>query len=128
MTRRIFVVLVIGVVLTAGAQAVEFQGGVDLAIAGHCAEEAMPQLDAAMRDASVSDLDKRTVSIAGVRCSMLLNQQSDCHEFSSVGCKQKYPGDAEILFLAVHVFSDLSERKCAEVDEIGAWNRLWWFS
>jgi len=116
MTRRIGLVLVTGVVLATGAQIAgpaPFQSGVDLATAGRCAE-AMPQLDAAMRDASVSDFDKRTVSTAGVRCSMLLNQQSDAMSFLG-WLQQKYPGDTEILFLAVHVFSDLSERNAQEL-------------
>jgi tetratricopeptide (TPR) repeat protein len=87
--------------------------GVDLALAGHC-PEAMPELDAAMRDPSVSDGDKRTVSTAGVRCSMLLNQQNDAMSFLG-WLQQKYPADPEILFLAAHVFSDLSQRNAQEL-------------
>jgi Tfp pilus assembly protein PilF len=87
--------------------------GVDLAMAGHCAE-AMPELDAAMRDPAVSDPDKRTVSTAGVRCSMLLNQQIDAMSFLG-WLQQKYPGDPDILFLAVHVFSELSQRNAQDL-------------
>jgi tetratricopeptide (TPR) repeat protein len=94
--------------LWASAQSAALQKGIDLALAGHC-EEAMPELDSAMRNASVSDAEKRSVSTAGVRCSMLLNRQQDAMSFLA-WLQQKFPADPDILFLAVHVFSDLSQR------------------
>jgi tetratricopeptide (TPR) repeat protein len=84
------------------------QRGVDLAMKSQCSD-AMPLLDQAMRDASVTTDAKRTVSFAGVRCSMLMNQQNDAMSFLS-WLQQAYPSDPEVLFLAVHVFSDLSLR------------------
>ncbi len=82
--------------------------GVDLAMKGQCAE-AMPLLDQAMRDASLKDESKRVVSTAGVRCSMLMNQQNDAMSFLG-WLQQRFPNDPEILFMAVHVYSDLSRR------------------
>ena len=87
--------------------------GVDLAVQGHC-PEAMPLLDAAMRDSANDTSVKRTVSFAGVRCSMLLNRQPDAMSFLA-WLEEAYPHDSEVLFLAVHVFSDLSLRNSQEL-------------
>jgi tetratricopeptide (TPR) repeat protein len=89
------------------------QRGIDLALKSNCSE-AMPLLDEAMRDQSVSTDRKRTVGLAGVRCSMLMNQQNDAMSFLS-WLQQAFPRDPEVLFLAVHVFSDLSERNSQEL-------------
>src|SRR5579862_2303140 len=87
--------------------------GVDLALKGKCVE-AMPLLDQSMRDANVARETKRTVSTAGVRCSMLLNRQNDA--MSYLGWLQEaFPGDPEVLFLAAHMFSDLSDRNAQEL-------------
>jgi tetratricopeptide (TPR) repeat protein len=94
-------------------QALGAAGGVQLALEGRCTE-AMPLLDQAMRDAG-SGLDlKRKVSFAGVRCSMTLNRQSDAMSFIA-WLQQAYPKDPEVLFLAVHVFSDLSLRSSQDL-------------
>ena len=85
--------------------------GVELALAGRC-DEAMPLLDAAMRDASLSEAGKRPVSTAGVRCSMLLNRQTDALSFLA-WLQDHNPQDPEVLFLAVHVFSELSQRNAS---------------
>ncbi|HXP08352.1 MAG TPA: hypothetical protein VN828_07650, partial [Acidobacteriaceae bacterium] len=53
---------------------------IDLALKGRCSE-AMPLLDQAMRDPATQLDTKRSVSFAGVRCSMLLNQQNDAMSF-----------------------------------------------
>lgn len=97
----------------ATVQSASASRAVDLALKGHCAE-AMPLLDEAMRD-SVNNTDvKRTVSFAGVRCSMLLNQQADAMSFLA-WLQEAFPRDPEVLFLAVHVFSDLSLRNSQEL-------------
>ncbi len=89
------------------------QRAVDLALKGHC-PEAMPLLDEAMHDQSNNTDTKRTVSFAGVRCSMLLNQQNDAMSFLG-WLQQAFPRDPDVLFLAVHVFSDLSLRNSQEL-------------
>ena len=85
----------------------------DLAIEGHCTE-AMPLLDAGMRDASATVEAKRTIAFAGVRCAMSLHQQNDAMSFVS-WLQQAYPKDPEVLFLAVHVFNELSLRNAQEL-------------
>lgn len=95
------------------AQTSPAERGIDLALKGHC-PDAMPVLDEAMRDAATKLDEKRTVSLAGVRCSMLLNQQNDAMSFLS-WLQQAFPRDPEVLFLAVHVFSDLSLRNSQEL-------------
>ena len=87
--------------------------GVDLALQGDCAG-AMPLLDQAMRDSATETSVKRTVGFAGVRCSMLLNRQPDAMSFLA-WLEEAYPHDADVLFLAVHVFSDLSQRNSQEL-------------
>jgi tetratricopeptide (TPR) repeat protein len=81
--------------------------GVKLAMEGRCAD-AMPRLDESMRDAALTVDAKRSVSIAGVRCSMLLNRQSDAMSYLA-WLQEAYPKDPDVMFLSVHVFSDLSQ-------------------
>ena len=87
--------------------------GIDLALKGQCTG-AMPLLDQAMHDTANSIEIKRSVSTAGVRCSMLLNRQSDAMSFLA-WLQEAFPHDPDILFLAVHVFSDLSVRNSQEL-------------
>jgi tetratricopeptide (TPR) repeat protein len=94
-------------------QALGAARGVRLALQGRCTE-AMPLLDQAMRDAGSGLDEKRKASFAGVRCSMTLNRQSDAMSFIA-WLQQAYPKDPEVLFLAVHVFSDLSLRNSQDL-------------
>ena len=87
--------------------------GVELAMKGQCSD-AMPLLDEAMRDSANKPEVKRGVSLAGVRCSMLLNQQSDAMSFLA-WLQQAFPHDPDVLLLAVHVFSELSDRSSREL-------------
>lgn len=89
------------------------QRAVDLALKGHC-PDAMPLLDEAMRNQANNNDTKRTVSFAGVRCSMLLNQQNDAMSFLA-WLQQAFPNDPDVLFLAVHVFSELSLRNSQQL-------------
>jgi tetratricopeptide (TPR) repeat protein len=85
---------------TPSAQAVK------LALDGRCAE-AMPLLKQAA-SGSLDQESKRLVGKAGVRCSMLLGRQDDATIFLN-RLLQEFPHDADVLFLAVHVYSDLSQ-------------------
>ena len=79
---------------------------VKLALDGRC-EEAMPalkQLDFATLDKE----PKRMVGKAGVRCGMLLNQQNEATAYLA-RLQSEFPADPDILFLAVHVYSDLAQ-------------------
>ncbi len=86
--------------------------GVKLALDGQCAE-AMPLLKPAMVE--VKDRDtKRLVGKAGVKCGMLLNQESEVTAFLT-WLQREFPRDPDILFLAVHAYSDLSLRNSQEL-------------
>jgi len=106
-------VLVCACAINADERRSAAERGVELAMKGQCAD-AMPLLDAAMRDAANTVAIKRGVSLAGVRCSMLLNQQSDAMSFLA-WLQQAFPRDPDVLLLAVHVFSDLSDRNSREL-------------
>jgi tetratricopeptide (TPR) repeat protein len=86
--------------------------GVKLALDGQCAE-AMPLLKPAMVE--VKDREtKRLVGKAGVKCGMLLNQESEVTAFLT-WLQREFPRDPDILFLAVHAYSDLSLRNSQEL-------------
>jgi tetratricopeptide (TPR) repeat protein len=52
--------------------------------------------------------------MAGVRCAMTLNSPADATRFLDF-LNREFPRDPEILFLAVHVYSDLSIRSSEEL-------------
>src|SRR5260370_3061831 len=79
--------------------------GVELALDGRC-DEAMPLLKQARADVRDTDL-KRKVGKGGVRCSMLLGHQDDAVAFLT-WLQLAFPHDPDILFLAVHVYSDVA--------------------
>jgi tetratricopeptide (TPR) repeat protein len=83
-----------------------------LAESGHC-REALPLLKAAIAGAADSVAKKR-LGVDGVRCAMTLNDMGSAVEFVR-GLKRRFPGDPEVLYLAVHVFSDLSVRASQEL-------------
>src|SRR5438309_6194780 len=78
--------------------------GIQLAMQGNC-PEALPLLDAAMRNPGYNNEFKHTVGLAGVNCSMLLNRQADAMSFLA-WLEEAYPRDPEVLFVAVHEFSE----------------------
>lgn len=79
--------------------------GVQLALEGRC-PEAMPLLKQALNDVSDPDL-KRKAGKGGVRCSMLMNLESDAADFLNY-LEREFPRDPDILLLAVHVHTDLA--------------------
>ena len=78
-----------------------------LAESGHC-REALPLLKSALAKATTPDLQKR-LGVDGVRCGMTLDNMEAAFEFLN-GLNKRFPADAEVLYLQVHVFSDLSIR------------------
>ncbi|MGA8037504.1 MAG: tetratricopeptide repeat protein [Candidatus Acidiferrales bacterium] len=85
---------------------------IQLARTGHCAE-AVPLLKKA--NASTTDKDsKREIGQAGVRCSMTLGQSANAVEFLSA-LNREFPHDPAVLYLATHVYSDLSLRASQEL-------------
>ncbi|HEX4807413.1 MAG TPA: hypothetical protein VH325_00695 [Bryobacteraceae bacterium] len=82
------------------------QKGINLALAGHC-PDATPLFDEGMRSSSSTNDIQRSVALAGVRCSMLLDRQNDAMSFS-LWLQQAFPKDLDVLVLATHVFSELT--------------------
>jgi len=86
--------------------------GAALAETGHC-DEALPLLKKAASRATNKDF-KRTLELDGVRCGMAVNHMDDAIDFLRM-LTRGYPNDPEVLYLAVHVFSDLSIRASQEL-------------
>jgi tetratricopeptide (TPR) repeat protein len=83
-----------------------------LAESGHC-REVLPQLKRSMihtEDVAV----KRRVGVAGVRCSMQVNDAAGAVTFL-VWLNHEFPHDPAVLYLSSHVYSDLSMRASNEL-------------
>lgn len=78
---------------------------VTLAESGHCAE-ALPELKKSLTQLSDKEL-KRKVGLDGVHCAMTLNQPSAAVDFLQT-LTREFPQDPEVLYVAVHAYSDLS--------------------
>jgi Tfp pilus assembly protein PilF len=83
------------------------QSAPQLAETGHC-REALPLLKAEIAKASTPESQKR-LGVDGVRCGMTLHDIDAALDFLR-SLNKHFPNDAEVLFLQVHVFSDLSIR------------------
>lgn len=81
--------------------------GASLAETSRCSE-AIPALKQAVRHLSERPLQLR-MGIDGVNCSMELDRQNDAIAFLQ-RLRRRFPKSAEVLYLSVHVFSDLSTR------------------
>jgi len=96
---------------SAADAAVTARRAVELAKAGNC-KEALPVLKKA---AHVADKDlRRDVGFAGVRCAMFANQADAAIDFLRA-LSHEFPHDPDVLYLAVHTYSDLSTRASAEL-------------
>jgi tetratricopeptide (TPR) repeat protein len=83
-----------------------------LAQTGHCAE-ALPLLKRA--NAAATDKDaKRQIGQAGVKCAMTVDQRAAAVDFLN-GLSREFPHDPQVLYLATHVYSDLSLRSSQEL-------------
>ena len=92
--------------------------GTELAEHGNCTE-AMPLIHQALeQDAQIQDRDlKRRMGAAGVRCAMMLNHQGAATTLLA-WLEEQFPHDPEILFMATHVYSDLSARSSRELMDV----------
>jgi len=88
------------------------QHAIKLAETGHCAE-ALPALKKSLAQVADKDL-KRNVGLDGVRCAMSLNQQGAALAFLQA-LTRDFPRDPDVLYLAVHAYSDLSTRASQEL-------------
>ena len=81
--------------------------GASLAETGNC-QEAIPDLKRAVLQVKDKDLLRR-MGVDGVNCSMGLDQQDSAIDFLRM-LRHNFPKNPEVLYLSVHVFSDLSTR------------------
>jgi len=88
------------------------QRALKLAGGGQC-KEALPLLRGAVLGNREKDL-KRQAGFAGVRCAMLGTSPDTVTEFLRV-LTRDFPRDPEVLYLAVHTYSDLSTRAAQEL-------------
>lgn len=79
--------------------------GAALAEAGRC-HEAIPQLKKELPLIRKTEI-KRAAGLAGVRCAMETGRLDDAVDFIRA-LTRDFPQDAEVLYQAVHVYSDLS--------------------
>ncbi len=78
-----------------------------LAESGHC-KEAVPLLKAALPKAANLEIRKR-LGVDGMRCGMTLGDPDMALDFWR-DLNKRFPSDPEVLYLSVHIFSDLSVR------------------
>jgi tetratricopeptide (TPR) repeat protein len=83
-----------------------------LAESGHC-REALPLLKTALARTTEPALMKR-LGMDGVQCAMSEHNAESAEDFVRALRKQ-FPHDPEVLYLTVHVFSDLSLRASQEL-------------
>ena len=81
--------------------------GASLAGSGLC-KEALPYLKKDTSRVPEKHL-KYEMGLAGVRCSVALNQLEDAVDFVRI-LNHEFPDDPEVLYQTVHLYSDLSSR------------------
>jgi len=86
-----------------------------LAETGHC-EEALPLLKRSFPLASDKDLKLR-IGIDTVRCAMTLNQADLAVDFLRA-LNREFPRSPEVLYMSVHIYSDLSTRASQELANV----------
>jgi tetratricopeptide (TPR) repeat protein len=85
--------------------AASVEKGVAQAKSGHC-KEAIPVLKKGMEATNDKEL-KREAGFAGVRCAMRLNA-TDAALYFLQFLNHEFPNDPDVLYVAVHTYSDLS--------------------
>ena len=89
--------------------------GAELAETGHC-EEALPLLKRSFPQTSDKDLKIR-IGFDAVRCAMSLNQADLAVDFLRT-LNREFPRSPEVLYLSVHIYSDLSTRASQELANV----------
>lgn len=81
--------------------------GASLAESGRC-QEALPML--LKEGPHITDQQlKRTIEADGLKCAMALDREENVLDFLRL-LRRDFPKDPEVLYLTVHVYSDLSTR------------------
>jgi len=81
--------------------------GTQLAESGHC-DQALPLLTKSAGRLTDNDL-KKTVGLDGIKCAMTMNQMDAAGDFVRI-LQHDFPKDPQVLYVATHVYSDLSIR------------------
>jgi tetratricopeptide (TPR) repeat protein len=92
---------------SAAAAQGEAQRAANLAESGHCTQ-ALPLLKKAIRQVTDKDLKKR-LGLDGLHCAMTHDAPYDSLDFLAV-LSRDFPRDPEVLYAAIHAYSDLSLR------------------
>jgi tetratricopeptide (TPR) repeat protein len=80
----------------------------ELAQQGDC-QEALPALKRTISAQGIAADIRKQAGVAGVRCSLTVDNRDLTNEFIRLLNKQ-FPDDPDVLFIAVHAYSDLSSR------------------
>ncbi len=81
--------------------------GTQLAESGHC-DQALPLLAKSIGHLTAGDLEK-TAGFDGIKCAMSTNQMDGATDFVRI-LQRDFPKDPQVLYVATHVYSDLSIR------------------
>lgn len=86
--------------------------GTQLAESGHC-DQALPLLTKSAARLADTDL-KKTVGLDGIKCAMAMNRMDAALDFIRM-LQRGFPKDPQVLYVATHVYSDLSMRASQEL-------------
>jgi len=81
--------------------------GAQLAESGHC-DQALPLLTKSAAHLTAGDLEKNA-AFDGIKCAMTVNQMDAAADFVRILLRD-FPKDPQVLYVATHVYSDLSIR------------------
>jgi tetratricopeptide (TPR) repeat protein len=95
-----------------GPSAMTAEKALALAEQGRC-KEALPALRRIVVNPGPVE-NRRTAGIAGLRCSMSIDSVDSTLDFVKL-LEHQFPNDADILFVLVHTYSDLSTRTAQEL-------------
>jgi tetratricopeptide (TPR) repeat protein len=95
-----------------GQSALTPEKALSLAEQGHC-RESIPALKRALSSQVASDT-KKEIGVAGVRCSLAMDDRDATLDFLRFLHKQ-FPLDPDVLFVVTHAYSDLSTRTAQDL-------------
>jgi tetratricopeptide (TPR) repeat protein len=100
---------------TSASPALTTEKAVALAEQGRC-KESLRALKSAMTGPAAADAKKRA-GVMGLRCAITLDDRDAAVDFLRQ-LRKLFPQDPEILFIAVHAYSDLSTRSAQDLGRI----------
>ncbi|HZR66630.1 MAG TPA: tetratricopeptide repeat protein [Terriglobales bacterium] len=95
-----------------GASSQSSQHALELAKSGNCSE-AVPLLKKALAQSTDKEF-RRNAGLLGIRCAMVKNQFDTAEDFLRM-LKREFPDDPEVLYTAVHTYSDFATRSSMEL-------------